>query len=132
MAARRTFLRPMDGWWRRNPFFIRYMAREVTAFFVAAYALVLLAGLIRLSQGPAAFGEWLEGLKSGWSIALHLALFVVFLYHTYSFFVIMPKTMPPVVVGGKRLSRATVTNIGLAAAAAASIVVLLIVRMLGR
>jgi fumarate reductase subunit C len=132
MAARRTFLRPMDGWWRRNPFFIRYMAREVTAFFVAAYALVLLAGLIRLSQGPAAFGEWLEGLKSGWSIALHLALFVVFLYHTYSFFVIMPKTMPPVVAGGKRLSRTTVTNLGLAASAAASIVVLLIVRMLGR
>jgi succinate dehydrogenase subunit C len=132
MVARRTFLRPMDGWWRRNPFFIRYMAREVTAFFVAAYALVLLAGLIRLSQGPAAFGEWLEGLKSGWSIALHLALFVVFLYHTYSFFVIMPKTMPPVVVGGKRLSRTTVTNLGLAASAAASIVVLLIVRMLGR
>jgi fumarate reductase subunit C len=132
MAARRTFLRPMDGWWRRNPFFIRYMARELTAFFVAAYALVLLAGLIRLSQGPAAFGEWLEGLKSGWSIALHAGLLLVFLYHTYSFFVIMPKTMPPVVVGGTRLSRTAVTGLGLAASAVASIVVLLVVRILAR
>lgn len=130
MAARRPFMRPMDGWWRRNPFFIRYMAREVTAFFVAAYALVLLAGLIRLSQGPAAFGEWLDGLKSGWSIALHLVLLVVFLYHTYSFFEIMPKTMPPVAVGGKRLSRQAVTRIGLAIAAAASIAVLVIVKVL--
>lgn len=132
MAARRTFLRPMDGWWRRNPFFVRYMAREVTAFFVAAYALVLLAGLIRLSQGPAAFGEWLDGLKSGWSIALHGVLFLVFVYHTYSFFDIMPKTMPPVVVGGKRLSRGALTGIGLAFAAAASILVLVIVRVLAR
>ncbi|MGE5095020.1 MAG: fumarate reductase subunit C [Betaproteobacteria bacterium] len=132
MAARRPFVRPMEGWWRRNPFFIRYMAREVTAFFVAAYALVLLAGLIRLSQGPAAFDEWLDGMKSGWSIALHVVLFLVFAYHTYSFFDIMPKTMPPVVVGGKRLSRATLTNLGLAAAAVASVAVLVIVRILAR
>lgn len=132
MAARRPFVRPMEGWWRRNPFFIRYMAREVTAFFVAAYALVLLAGLIRLSQGPAAFDAWLDGMKSGWSIALHVVLFLVFAYHTYSFFDIMPKTMPPVVVGGKRLSRATLTNLGLAAAALASVAVLVIVRILAR
>jgi fumarate reductase subunit C len=125
-------LRSTDGWWRRNAYFRKYMLREVTAFFVAAYALVLLAGLIRLSQGPAAFGEWLEGFKSGWSIALHVALFVVFLYHTYSFFEIMPKTMPPVVVGGKRLSRPAVTNLGLVAAAVASAVVLLAVRILAR
>ena len=132
MAARRPYVRPMEGWWRRNPFFIRYMAREVTAFFVAAYALVLLAGLIRLSQGPAAFAEWLDGMKSGWSIALHVVLFLVFVYHTYSFFDIMPKTMPPVAVGGKRLSRAALTNLGLAAAALASVVVLVIVRILAR
>jgi succinate dehydrogenase subunit C len=132
MAARRPYMRPMEGWWRRNAYFKKYMAREVTAFFVAAYALVLLAGLIRLSQGEAAFGEWLEGLKSGWSIAAHAGLFLVFLYHTYSFFEIMPKTMPPVVVGGKRLSRVAVTNLGLAAAGIASVAVLAIARILAR
>ena len=132
MSARRPFVRPMEGWWRRNPYFVRYIAREVTAFFVAAYALVLLAGLIRLSQGPAAFGEWLEGLRSGWSVALHLVLLMTFVYHTYSFFDIMPKTMPPVAVGGKRLSRAALTNLGLALAALASAVLLVAVRILAR
>lgn len=132
MAARRPYVRPMEGWWRRNAWFRKYMAREVTAFFVAAYALVLLAGLIRLSQGPAAFGEWLEALRSGWSIALHAGLLAVFVYHTYSFFEIMPKTMPPVVVGGKRLSRDAVTNVGLAAAAIASLVLLLVLRVLAQ
>jgi succinate dehydrogenase subunit C len=132
MAARRPYVRPMDGWWRRNPYFRKYMAREITSFFVAGYALVMLAGLIRLSQGPAAFGDWLAGLRSGWSIGLHAVLFVIFLYHTYSFFDIMPRTMPPVVVGGKRLSRAALTNIGLAAAGAASLLVLAIARILAR
>ena len=132
MAARRPYMRTMDGWWRRNAYFKKYMLREVTAFFVAGYALVLLAGVIRLSQGPAAFNEWLAGLGSRWSIGLHVILLVIFLYHTYSFFEIMPKTMPPVVVGGKKLSRAAVTNLGLAASAVASIAVFLIARLLAR
>ena len=132
MAARRPYMRTMDGWWRRNAYFKKYMLREVTAFFVAGYALVLLAGVIRLSQGPVAFNEWLAGLGSRWSIGLHVILLVIFLYHTYSFFEIMPKTMPPVVVGGRKLSRAAVTNLGLAASAVASIAVFLIARLLAR
>jgi fumarate reductase subunit C len=132
MAARRPFVRSMDGWWRRNAYFKKYMARELTAFFVAAYALLLLSGLIRLSQGPAAFAGWLDGLKSGWSIALHVGLAAVFAYHTYSFFEIMPKTMPPVVVGGKRLARETVTAVGLAAAVIASLAVLILALVLAR
>jgi len=121
MAIRRTYVRPMEGWWRRNPFFLRYMAREVTAVFVVAYALILLAGLIRLSQGEAAFGEWLDGLASPVSIAFHVVLFAVFAYHTWSWFQIMPKTMPPVIVGGKRLAASTLTGLGVAAAVVASL-----------
>jgi fumarate reductase subunit C len=28
----------MDGWWKKNPFFVEYMIHEATALFVAAYA----------------------------------------------------------------------------------------------
>ncbi len=130
MAIRRTYVRPMAGWWRRNPFFLVYMAREVTAIFVAAYALVLLAGLIRLAQGPAAFEQWLEGLRSPGSIAFHVLLLAVFAYHTWSWFTIMPKTMPPVVVGGRKLAPAAITAIGLAASAITSIGLYVGARML--
>jgi len=34
--ARRPYVRPMTGWWRRNPYFMRYMLREGTAVVVAA------------------------------------------------------------------------------------------------
>lgn len=130
MAIRRTYIRSMDGWWRRDPFFVRYMAREVTSIFVVIYAGILLAGVIRLSQGEAAFGEWLEGLASPWSVAFHAVLFAVFAYHTWSWFRIMPKTMPPVAVGGRRLAASTITALGVAAAIAASLTLYVLVRVL--
>jgi fumarate reductase subunit C len=54
------------------------------------------------------------------------------MYHTYSWFEIMPKTMPPVVVGGKKLAPGTITGLGLAAAVAASALVLAIAWGLAR
>ena len=121
MAIRRTYVRPVAGWWRSNPIFVRYMAREVTAIFVAAYALILLAGVVRLSQGPVAFEEWQAGLRSPWAVAFHFLLLAVFAFHTWSWFNIMPKTLPPIVLGGRRLSAAAITMLGLLASIAASI-----------
>ena len=92
---------------------------------MAAYALVLLAGVIRLSQGRGAFEGWLDGLRSGWSVALHLVLLAVFLFHTYSWFSIMPKTMPPLVVSGHRVPAWAITATGLACAGVASIALFL-------
>ena len=111
----------MDGWWRRDPFFIRYMAREATAPFVALYAIVLLAGIVSLAYGADAYEDWLEALASpGW-IAAHAILVAIFAYHTYTWFQIMPKTMPPVVVRGRRLAPEAITFAGIAAAVLASL-----------
>lgn len=129
---RRPYVRPMAGWWRRNPFFVRYMAREGSALFVGAYALILLVGLIRLAQGEAAFNGWLAALQSPLSIAFHCVLLAVFAFHAWTWFEIMPKTMPPVRVGGRRLPDAAITGGALAASAAASLVLFAIVRELAR
>ena len=127
MNKRRPYVRSMDGWWRKNPFFVEYMIHEGTALFVAAYAAILLTGLVRLAQGEAAWNHWLTALKNPWYIGFHvLALFAIG-YHTYTWFKIMPRTMPPVIVGGKRLSAGAITGGGLAVAAAASLALLALV-----
>jgi len=110
----------MRGWWRRDPFFVRYMIREATALIVAAYALVLLAGVLCLAQGEAAWNGWLAQLRSPVSIVLHVLMLAAMIYHTYSWFEIMPKTMPALFVGGKRVTATTITMSGLAAAVAAA------------
>ena len=104
------------------------MAREVTALFVAAYAAVLLVGLVRLVQGEAAFNGWLQALKSPLSLVFHLFVLLTFVYHTWSWFNIMPKTLPMIFIGGKRVQPGTITATGLAAAMVACLAVLFIVR----
>lgn len=119
--GRRPYMRPMAGWWQRNPFFVRYMLREVTALAVAAYAIVLLVGLICLTNGAFAFQSWLNVLRSPLSIALHLLLLVAMVYHSWTWFEIMPKTMPPMYSGGKRVAGAVITWTGVAAAVAVTL-----------
>jgi fumarate reductase subunit C len=130
MSGRRPYVRPMSGWWRRDPFFVRYMLREATALIVALYAIVLVAGTVSLSQGEAAWNRFLAVLGSPASIALHVVILLAMIYHTYSWFEIMPKTMPAVYVGGKRLAATTITLAGLAAALVATVALYLIARML--
>ena len=128
MSNRRPYVRSMDGWWKRNAYYRRYMAREVTAVFVAAYAVVLLVGVVRLSQGEAAFNGWLQALKSPLSLVFHLVLLATFVYHTWSWFNIMPITMPMMFVGGKRVQPGTITGTGLVAAVIACVAMFFIVR----
>jgi fumarate reductase subunit C len=112
----------MNGWWKRDPFFMRYMARELTAFAVAAYAIVLAVGVVRLTEGEAAWNGWLAALKSPGSIALHVVLLLSMVIHAKSWFEIMPKTMPMIFIGGKRLEAATITRAGWAAVVVASVI----------
>ncbi len=117
----RAHVRSMAGWWRRDPYFMRYMVREATALAVALYAIVLLVGVLRLAQGEAAWNGWLAALRSPLSIALHMVLLAAMVYHTISWFEIMPKTLPMMFIRGQRVSARAITRTGLAAAALAAL-----------
>ena len=128
MSARKPYVRPMDGWWRRNPFFMRYMAREASAVFLAVYAVILLVGVFRLSQGKAAYDAWLAALTSPLSILFHLVALLAVCYHAYTWWKVMPKTMPMLHVGGRRIPEITLSAVGWAAWLAASLIVYVLVR----
>jgi succinate dehydrogenase subunit C len=120
-VTRRPYVRPMQGWWRRDPFFVRYMVREATALAVLVYAIVLTVGVVRLAQGEAAWNGWLDALQTPWAMLLHLALLVAFFVHAKSWFEIMPKTLPMMFFGGRRVSASTITRTGWGAAVLASV-----------
>ena len=123
---RRPYIRSMDSWWKRDPFFVRYMIMEATSVLVALYALILLVGLLRLSQGEEAYNGWLGALKSGPSIFFHILILLVFLYHLWSWFKVMPKTLPMIFVGGKKMPAETITYTGVTLAAVVNVIVLII------
>jgi fumarate reductase subunit C len=130
VQGRKPYVRPMAGWWKRDPFFVAYMIRETTALGVAIYAVVLACGVMRLAQGEAAWNGWLEAMKSPLSLLLHLVLLVAFVVHAKSWFDIMPKTMPMMHSGGKRVEGATITRIGIIATVVVT-VVMLVLAMVG-
>lgn len=126
MDKRRPYVRSMDGWWKRNPYFVRYMAMEATSVLVAVYAAILLVGLFRLGQGEAAYNGWLEALKHPLSVGLHVLILAVFVYHTWSWFKIMPKTMPTIYFGGTPLPQPVITWTGAVVAVVLNLLVLAI------
>lgn len=103
MSTRNSYRRPMAGWYRKNPRFIRYMLRELTAVFLAAYALILLAGVIALYRGPEPWAVFEGFLRSPFSMALHGLILIAAVYHSCTWFAVSPKAMPPVVLGKKRI-----------------------------
>ena len=128
MTVRKPYVRPMAGWWRRNPFFVRYMMRELTAPFVAVYALILLIGLVSLAQGEAAYNAWLAALKHPASIIVHWLLFIAITYHALTLWKVMPKTMPHLKIAGREVPEKAITVGGWLATLVVSIVVFLLVR----
>jgi fumarate reductase subunit C len=94
---------------------------------VLVYAIVLMFGVLRLSQGEAAFNGWLAALRSPGSILLHLVLLASMVVHAKSWFDIMPKTMPLMFVGGQRVEGSTITRTGYIVTIVATVLVLAIV-----
>ncbi len=128
MSARKPYVRPMAGWWRRNPFFMRYMVREASAVFLAIYAVILLLGVYRLSQGAAAYDAWLAALTNPLAIAFHGIALLAVAYHAYTWWKVMPKTLPMLHVGGRRVPEIRLSAVGWAATLAASLIVYALVR----
>jgi len=132
MAARRPYVRSMDGWWRRDPYFVRYMIREGSAVFLSAYALVLLWGLWALARGEAAYDAWRAALTNPLMALFHLAALVLVSYHAYTWWKVSPKTMPALRLGGKEVPQPLISAGGWVAALGATALVLALVAWASR
>ena len=92
---RRPYIREMPKlWWLGQRRYTVYMIRELSCVFIGAYVLVILVGLFRLSQGPAAYAAFLDALQGPLAIAFHLLALVFALLHTVTWFGLTPKAMP--------------------------------------
>jgi fumarate reductase subunit C len=58
---------------------------------------------------------------------MHLLILAAFLYHTWTWFNIMPRTLPPIIVNGTRVNATIITRSGLAAAALSSTAIFVVV-----
>jgi fumarate reductase subunit C len=122
MSGRRPYVRPTDRFWWAHAPYLAYTLREVTGVAIAGYGLVLLAGIICLARGEAAYKGWLDFLASPWSLALHVVFLAAMVLHVLTWFQIMPKTMPRLVIHDQAVPQRLLTALGLGLAAAAFVV----------
>src|SRR5436189_5565794 len=88
----KDYARPVPPrWWLRKRSYTLFMLRELTAVFVAGYALFLLALLYRAYQGPQSFSGFVQGLSSPISLVLHLIALAMAVYHSITWFKLTPK-----------------------------------------
>lgn len=107
--SRRPYMREASraGWWLAHPRYVRYMLREISCIFIGAYALIVIMGLWRLSQGPTAFKTFLTNAHGTAGLVFSVLAMLFALYHTYTWFQVTPKAMP-LVVAGKRVPAAAI------------------------
>jgi fumarate reductase subunit C len=126
MAARKPYVRPMAGWWRRNPFYVRYMLREASSAFISIYALLLLWGLWALRDGANAYDAWRSALRDPAMVLFHLAAVVFASYHAYTWWKVAPKTMPTLRFGVTEIPQSWITVVGWGAWAAATVLTIVL------
>jgi succinate dehydrogenase subunit C len=83
-----------SGWWLKQPRYIRYMMREMSAAFIGIYVLLLITGLYALSQGAGAYDTYLAAVEGPAGLAFALIAIVFAIYHTYTWFQVTPRAMP--------------------------------------
>jgi fumarate reductase subunit C len=80
-------------WWLGKRNYLLFMLRELTSVFIAAFLIVYLVQLARLARGAAAYTAFLQHLASpGW-IVFHLLALVAALYHSITWFNLLPQVM---------------------------------------
>ena len=128
MSARKPYVRPVQGWWQRNPYYVKYMAMELTSVIVGIYGVLLLVGLWRLCQDESQYEAWRAAIGSPVSIALQFLMLISMIYHAYTWWKVLPKTMPLLHMNGKPVPGVLLSSAGWLATLAASLIVFIIVR----
>ena len=119
----KPYIRPMPAtWWLKRSPYLLFMLREFSSVFVAAYVVIFLVMIRRLSEGQAAYQAFLASLQSPLAILFHIVALDFALFHTITWFHLTPKAMA-VRIGEERVKPALIIAPNYAAWAVVSAVV---------
>ena len=91
----KEYIRPMPStWWMHNYHLVLFMIRELTSVVAAGYAVLLLIIAYKAFRGSSEFDAFYKGvLLQPWMIALQLVAFVFVVFHSITWFNLLPQIM---------------------------------------
>jgi len=93
--TRKPYVRPVGAEWIfRHPRYLRYLARELSCLFIGGFALMLVRGLRRLSEGEEAYRAYLDTLQNPASVTFLVLALGFALVHSVTWFKLTPKALP--------------------------------------
>ena len=93
--SRRPYVRKFErSWWLAHPRYVAYMIREITSLFIVLYCALLVVGLVRLAQGPAAWDSFVAVLSSPLNVVFQFVCLAFATYHSVTWFNLTPKALP--------------------------------------
>ena len=127
--SRRPYIRKVKrSWWLGQRRYFLYMVRELTSLFIGLYCALMVDGIFRLSQGPAAWERFVAALSSPPGIAFQLICLVFAVYHSVTWFAVTPKAMP-LIVNGELVAAKTIVGAHYGIWAVVSLIVLIAARI---
>lgn len=89
----RQYTQPLPRfWWLQKANYFSFMVRELTSLAVFAYA-VFLVLLMWQAADKVSFSALYDALAGPWSIAIHLVILVLALFHTGTWIALTPKVL---------------------------------------
>jgi fumarate reductase subunit C len=89
-------------WWLGQWRYLKFILREISSVFVAAFVIITLVQINALRQGPEAFARFQAWLHTPSALALNIVGFFFVLFHTITWFNLAPHAMA-VRLRGKRV-----------------------------
>jgi fumarate reductase subunit C len=90
-------------WWLQRWNYTWFILRELSSAFVAWWAVVTLIQIASILEGPQAYAAFQVWMAQPLLIIVNIVSFIFILFHTLSWFRLVPQAMLPR-IGGKRTS----------------------------
>jgi succinate dehydrogenase subunit C len=89
-------------WWLGQRQYLKFIIRELSSVFVATFVVEMLVLFSALAQGPDAYAQFVNAMRSPVLVVLNLVSFFFVVFHTITWFNLTPHAMQ-VNVAGRRV-----------------------------
>jgi fumarate reductase subunit C len=96
----KPYERPMSPFWYFDRWpYLKFILRESSSFFVAYFAVVILIHICAISSGPSSYAAFSAWMRTPTMITVNLIAFVFVVFHTVTWFMLVPRVMVRQVMG---------------------------------